>query len=320
LFVSGDCFCLIAWSSFVIGFSWCSFEELVSYLKQPATLAKAKALLQAIHDGCINLHGQSTVVPRDVNVRVFLSAFMIVYHHSSLFDSMGPLETNLRATAGPMLESFEAISKGLKNSRRGWLPSVSIGLTVNFVPLFEDFYCRFKEWKVPDEKRLLGRLKEALITLYVHEALVARGETRLQGDYQERIEQIREKIRSIAGVEELDAFDEETRGVRTGAQGHSPIVAALGREGVPLSGDGGVFSSSNGTALVSCGMTHEELAHELLYDPCFQVFHIFVWFFCVGYLAVCDVLLSLVLFAAHVVVSWRCPPPDDSSSSRWVMA
>jgi len=261
----------------VTGFLWpfCRFDDLFSFVRQSATMEKASVLLKAIRRGCIERHGcsQSDHLYSDVNVRIFLSAYMIAYHPSKVFETIGPLEARLQASVGPLLETFDAIRSGIKVSWFGQLAFISKKVTRKFIPLLSEYSLRFKEWKIPDERKVICRMKHALIALYTSELLVNRGNIPVRNQFAAQIGSLRAKFRAIAGQEALDAFDEETRGMRmdSGAGGSSPVVVFPGQGGGPPAGHGGGLMSFHEMQFISGNMTNEELAHEILYDPCFQL-------------------------------------------------
>jgi hypothetical protein len=66
----------------------------VVVLREKQVIAIAKACLQRIHLLCTFRHGsppKSLVAPNEVNVKVFLAAFMIVHRQTHVFESMSKL-------------------------------------------------------------------------------------------------------------------------------------------------------------------------------------------------------------------------------------
>ena len=126
--------------------------------------------------------------------------------------------------------------------------------------LFE-FLKRFKAWKVPDEAKLTCRIKHALIALYQAEEHLPPDEpedSKLKVEFRTQIERLRGKLQQIAGVDALNRFDEQRRAglVQSGGGGGGGIGAG---------GAGGAYAALPGR------MTNEQLAHELLLDPAFQL-------------------------------------------------
>ena len=80
-----------------------SFETLVIFLREKSTIAIAKACLQRIHLLSTFRHGSPdhALEPDNVNIRVFLAAFMIAFRPTHVFESMGSREQTLFDAALP---------------------------------------------------------------------------------------------------------------------------------------------------------------------------------------------------------------------------
>ena len=132
--------------------------------------------------------------------------------------------------------------------------------------LFE-YLKRFKAWKVPDEAKLTCRIKHALIALYQAEEHLPPDEpedSKLKIEFRTQIERLRSKLQQIAGVDALNQFDEQRRAGR--------IPGGSGGEGSGGgSGGGGSGGAGGAYAALPGRMTNEQLAHELLLDPTFQL-------------------------------------------------
>lgn len=241
-----------------------SFESLVVSLREKNTIAATKAALQRIHILCTLRHGSpsKTLAPENVNVRVFLAAFMIAYRPTHVFESMGPLEQSLLESSIPLLETFQKIRDSLRNPEqlRGFA-GVPEELTAEFPTMLFEYLKRFKAWKVPDEAKLTCRIKHALIGLYQAEGHLPPDEpeeSKLKAEFRTQIERLRSKLQQIAGADALAQFDEE----RSSGQPLGGINDSGSREGV---GGGGAYAALPGR------MTNEQLAHELLLNPLFQL-------------------------------------------------
>ena len=247
-----------------------SFEHLVVFLREKHIIAISKACLQRIHLLCTFRHGTlcRTLAPENVNVRVFLAAFMIAYRSTHVFEGMGQLEQSLLESAIPLLERFQQICDSL---RKGDPPvgfaGVSETLTREFPEMLFEYLKRFKAWKVPDEAKLILRIKHALLALYQaqeHLPPVESEESNLRAEFSAQIDRLRSKFRQIAGADALAAFDEQRR------SGRYPVSGGDGGGG---DGDGGGDGNGGGCAYAALPgrMTNEQLAHELLLDPTFQL-------------------------------------------------
>ena len=193
------------------------------------------------------------LAPENVNVRVFLAAFMIAYRPTHVFESMGVLEQSLYESALPLTTKFDEIVRVVIRTRG--FNGVPFDLTADFPLMLFEFLKRFKAWKVPDEAKLCCRIKHALIALYQAEEHLPPDEpadSKLKVEFRTQIERLRGKLQQISGPQALGEFDAQrgTGGVRAiaGVSTHATAYSALpGR------------------------MTNEQLAHELLLDTSFQL-------------------------------------------------
>jgi hypothetical protein len=241
-----------------------SFEALVVFLKEKSTIQVTKACLQRIHLLTTFRHGSpsKSLAPENVNVRVFLAAFMIAFRPTHVFESMGALEQALFESAVPLLSSFERICCTIRSSEHGCFQEVPSALTKDFPTMFFEYLKRFKAWKVPDEAKLTCRIKHALVALYQAEEHLPPDEpvdSELKVELRTQIDRLRGKLQQIAGADALAQFDEQRSGCGEGS---------LGGGGERHAGGGGGGGES---ATLPGRMTNEQLAHELLLDPAFQL-------------------------------------------------
>jgi len=237
-----------------------SFEQLVIFLREKKVINLAKQALRRVHFLSTFRHGSPSraLVPENVNVRVFLAGFMIAYRPTHVFESMGRLEQALFESATPLIKTFEEICKHIMASKNHSFAEVPHELTSCFPTLLFDYLKNFKAWKVPDEAKLTCRIKHALIALYQAEEHLPPDEpedSKLKTEFRTQIERLRSKLQQIAGVDTLNRFDEERR-AGTVHSGINETTAA---------GSGGAYAALPGR------MTNEQLAHELLMDPTFQL-------------------------------------------------
>ena len=143
-----------------------SFEALVVFLREKPVIEATKACLQRVHLLSTFRHGSppKMLAPENVNVRVFLAGFMIAFRPTHVFESMGTLEQALYDAARPLMAKFEEICRSILDA--GHFFKVPRELTVDFVPMLFEYLKRFKAWKVPDEAKLICRIKHALVALY----------------------------------------------------------------------------------------------------------------------------------------------------------
>ena len=233
-----------------------SFESLVVLLREKPIISVTKACLQRIHLLSTFRHGSPSkaLSPENVNVRVFLAGFMIAYRPTHVFESMGVLEIALLEAATPLIAVFEKICRIVHIG--GSFMAVSHELTKDFPTLLFEFLKRFKAWKVPDEAKLTCRIKHALIALYQAQEHLPYDEpedSKLKTEFRTQIERLSNKLQQIAGTGELKKFEDDHRkGIIPGGKPDK-------------SGGGGAYAALPGR------MTNEQLAHELLLDPTFQL-------------------------------------------------
>lgn len=131
---------------------------------------------------------------------------------------------------------------------------------------------------MPDEQKLMCRIKHALIALYQAEEHLPPGEpldSKLRLEFRTQIERLRAKLLQIAGPESLEQFDTQ-RGSSpddsVGAEVGVVRMLALGTPATETDRHAGGAGLSSGTYPSLPGrMSNEQLAHELLLDPTFQL-------------------------------------------------
>jgi len=244
-----------------------SFEALVVLLREKPIIAVSKACLQRIHLLSTFRHGSPSkaLAPENVNVRVFLAGFMIAYRPTHVFESMGALEQALYESATPLLTTFERICSHIQSSPGKSFQEVPHELTKDFPTMLFEYLKRFKAWKVPDEAKLTCRIKHALIALYQAEEHLPPDEpedSKLKIEFRTQIERLRSKLQQIAGVDALNQFDEQRRAGQ---------IPGGGTGGPGGGGPGGAGGAGSAYAALPGRMTNEQLAHELLLDPTFQL-------------------------------------------------
>ena len=230
-------------------FSLFRFDTLVKYLREKPVVGTTKRTLYRIHLLTLRRHGTAglEVINESINVRVFLAAYMIVHYPREVFESMGPLERLLFQAAVALLESFERIL-GALDQCDGAFASVPVTTTDQFPRLLYDYLSHFRAWKSPDQARLVTRIKHALIALRDatgHLPSDGRDDDPLKVALADQTTRLRDKLRQIAGPETLAEFDVEL----------ADMLAA----------------PSPATPPTGFDLTTEQLAHELLLDPCFQL-------------------------------------------------
>ena len=223
-----------------------SFEALVAYLREKDVVTLTKETLQRIHTKAVCLHGspKGMVAPESVNARVFLAAYMVAYRPTNVFEDMGKLEKELLQAAVPLVETFEAIVTAVVESKKKSFSDIAPELTAGFTMMLYKYLQCFKAWKVPDEAKLTGRIKHALTALYEAQSMLPptrlEEDAKLKEEFAAQISRLETKLAMIAGKPCLDEFKA------------IPVV-------------------TRPATLIEDRMTNEQLAHELLMDPAFQL-------------------------------------------------
>ena len=235
-----------------------SFEALVQNLKTPAVIAKAKKFFFRLNSQAVFRHGSEDFegVGTNVNVRVLMAAFMIAYRPTHVFETMGPLEQALLASAANMLAVFNDIaSRFVAGGRKFTFQMVPHDATRPLLGMMRQYLGDFRQWKVPDEAKLSRRIKNALVALYQareHLPPDEPADSPLNVEFRTQIDRLREKLLQIAGQAAVVQFDAER---------------AAG-EGLFRQNPG---NNNNEGHRFPARMTNEQLAHELLICPTFQL-------------------------------------------------
>ena len=224
------------------------------YLRKEQIISVTKSCLQRIHQLSTWRHGSPAhaLAPDNVNVRVFLAGFMIAFRPTHVFESMGPLEQSLFESALPLMTRFQLIAESVVSY--GSFQQVPTDLTRDFPSMLWEYLKRFRAWKVPDEAKLTCRIKHALIALYQAQVQLPPDEpedSKLKVEFKTQIERLRNKLSQIAGSDALAQFD-----VVRASDTYNPSV-----------GNDAIVSY----ATLPGRLTNEQLAHELLLDPTFQL-------------------------------------------------
>ena len=231
-----------------------SFESLVIFLREKPIIAIAKKCLQRVHILSTYTHGSPIESP--VNVHIFLASYIIAYRPTHVFESMGTLEQELFEVAYPLTVKFENICNIIKSSKYHSFVEVPLELSKDFIIVLYEYLKRFQAWKVPDEAKLICRIKHALTALYqaqLHLPPDEPDDSKLKIEFNTQILRLRNKFRQISGIDALNIFDEQ-------------------RNTNLLINRSDVFNDSNGICTsLPVKLSNEQLAHELLINPSFEL-------------------------------------------------
>ena len=195
-----------------------------------------------------------------VNVGTFLASYVIVCRPEKIFESIGgqfgALEQELMLSAEENLRVFEEILSNLASHR--YFCDLDRGLAKSFSTTMMKYFQRFEEWKVPDQEKISRRIKTTLIELQRAKQQIppSERETSVSVQLRAHIARLREKLRRVAGHAALQHFDQEYPDDSSSTADASPV----------LPGQLGPAAS-----LCREQMSNEQLAHEVLLDPSFQL-------------------------------------------------
>lgn len=247
------------------------FDELVIFLRGKKTIKAARDLLHRFHNYAflVNRHASSNAMPEIdvVNIRVFLAMYMIVIFPSCVFEEMGELQTALRDSGKRLLDNFERMIQQF-SERNCEFFSISANAVNSLIPLLFDYMRKFKAWKIPDEVKLTARITRALFCLhYAQETLPPPVEgvvCPLRNEMDRQIERLRSKLVHIAGHAKLLEFDQRLANGEGRENTDQALIAST--RVVPT------YHALNSGIYFSLSKVHnQELAHELLLDPTFQL-------------------------------------------------
>ena len=131
-------------------------DDIVTKLRNPDLVSASEFVLKRVH-----IISGSKIENKPNVFRVFLSGYMIAYHPSSIFESVGPLEQALLDASTPMIDSFERICGEVVLQRKALREIVA-----EFPRVFKKYLECFEGWKTPDENKMGLRIKHALLALY----------------------------------------------------------------------------------------------------------------------------------------------------------
>jgi hypothetical protein len=165
------------------------FLALVEKLKEAEVLAATA--------GVLGLFGQ-----QHVDTRVFLAAYMVAYKSTDVFDATtrGEREQALFNQASVLMEQFSGAVE---------LASASGVFTVpeGFGATMVEYLGRFEAWKVPDQQRIVARIKTSLKSLHEHvgDADVMNNPT-MASSFQDAIAKLWDRLEKFEGAAAVAAF------------------------------------------------------------------------------------------------------------------
>ena len=205
--------------------------------------------IKSINDASKLRHGADGAAEGVINPRIILVSFLISYWPTHVFESMAATEQSLYNAAASFVDKLQRILARLATSRT--FESVPFDLTEDFSPILAKYLRCFSDWKIPDTRKLTLRIQHALVAIDSAKACLPSDEpvdSTINVALDNQTVRLREKLRQIAGADVLAQFDAN----RPAPRNANPSGTGVGRT------PDGVISN-------------EQLAHELLLDPCFQL-------------------------------------------------
>ena len=215
-------------------------------------VAAASHCLRPVFAACLRVNSlpvENYTDPARINPRVFLAAYMVAFHPTSVFEEIGALEQAVLDASGPMLQTFEDICQRLRDGVA--FDELPNNLTGGFVEMLMSYIRRFQAWKVPDEARLVTRIRHALVALYQAREHLPDDEpldSPVRPQFLNQIQRLRTKLFQLGAANVVEDLDRELAArPQPGPNNDAPIYR------------------------LPCMMNNERLAHEMLLNPNFQI-------------------------------------------------
>ena len=253
-----------------------TFKKLSAKLRELPLIQAVKLMIQRV---CVLTADGLEVCPeaaktKNINIRVFLASYMIAFHPTELFHRQGDLEKNLTQKAIEMLKIFDPLCDEIIKSKEWMDMKDAVDNAIMFPGALHAYLTAFAEWKGPDEKHLKGRIKHALSALQDADDELLEYEIDFQyfrAEFRSEKKRLLEALRKIVGDDEVQMMDD----VRL-MMGKSAYTTDVGEGGASM-----VASQTYDMELPSeekyrwAGdrprMSNEQLAHEMLLDPNFEL-------------------------------------------------
>ena len=252
------------------------FKELSSRLRQEPLIKVVKLI---IHRVCVLTADGVNVCPeaaetKFLNVRIFLASYMVAWYPKQVFESEGDLEKKLTQAAIEMLAIFDPLCDEIIESENWVDMNDAIDRAIMFPGAFHAYMKAFEAWKGRDEKRLNGRIKHALNALQEADDQLLEYEAgfhSMRSEFRSQKKRLLEKLRQIVGVDEVQMMED----VRI-MMGQSAYTTDVAKGCVSMVLDGRCNINMPGEnqhrwTVQLPRMTNEQLAHEMLLDPKFEI-------------------------------------------------
>lgn len=188
---------------------------------------------------------------KGVNMRIFLTSYMIAYHPKEVFEEVMALEKGLVQAACAMLEVFDGLCDSLRTMRD---PSAAVEKAQTFPKVLSEYLKVWKNWKKLDAAKMEKRIEHSLSALCEAEALLDEkdpGSEALREEFRGQRACLGSKLRLYASEEKIRHMDALLGGVAP--------TAATGN-GMPT------FRKWEDLCVAN-----EQMAHGILLDPTYTL-------------------------------------------------
>jgi hypothetical protein len=266
-----------------------TFEELSEKLRRDDVLDVSGSLLLRFIQ-LINWNGKRrpnhhVCLTGVINVKIFLAAYMIAARPDRVFESQDEkLEKEVFEASEPLLVCFHQLARNL--CERSWAELAGDTDRKQLRTLLCTYLRTFKAWKIEDEAKLAGRIRHAIRGLEsAMETEDANENEPIREEILKQHKRLREKLVQIEGVTSEDGEEQQqpssssssskrhknASGTASAATSASVAKKTSSVGGGAANNKGGIYDSSNSSGNENNGMTNEQLAHELLLDPLFEL-------------------------------------------------
>ena len=172
-------------------------------LRRPEVFSVVRACLSRVYRLSRKRLNNPPDTPVVVNIRNFLCSFMITFFQANVFETIGPLETRLIASATALINSFELIILSTHRLREWRLVPAEIARP--FCTNLSTYVEIFMEWRGIDGALVIGRIQRALLALYGGSLAATNDIHRYELHHQ--ITRLRSKLLEISSQEAVQAFE-----------------------------------------------------------------------------------------------------------------
>jgi hypothetical protein len=208
---------------------------------------------------------------KNVNVRIFMAAYMIAFHPDKVFEVQAILEKNLIEKATKMLKIFDKICDDIITSENWCDIKGAAERGIMFPGALHAYLRAFQEWKIPDEKKLNDRIKHVLSSLQEADDELREYDVdfmSIRSQLRSEKKRLLEKLRQIIGVDAVKMIED--------------VRVVMGKSVFTTEMDDGVVHGETydfnildvktvGWRASPNKLSNEQIAHELLLDENFEV-------------------------------------------------